>query len=209
MYSGIPKYLHATALTVAGIAHAGLLSWATQVQDAVLFPQTQVIQVSMVAPTKIKEIKTELPSEVQTKSLPKPKKKSIEKHKDKKQKRLPPKNKTHVLTSGLIAKDATKKISAATKPVAANYLNNSPPPYPEKARLRRQQGTVLLDVCVKENGKPRHVRIIKSSGHRLLDQAALKTVRLWSFVPARQGGVAIEAHVEVPVTFEIKQKKRT
>lgn len=179
--------------------------------------QNQIIQISMVAPTVMKEVKAETKPKKETQTTPLPSKKGMFKSKKESEKKEPTAqlNKEEVkkpttaevqaqrLTSGLTAQDATQMNSAITKPVAASYLNNPPPRYPEKARLRRQQGTVLLDVCVKIDGKPRDVRIIKSSGYDLLDKTALQTVELWQFLPARRGNKHVEAHVEVPIIFQI------
>jgi protein TonB len=37
----------------------------------------------------------------------------------------------------------------------------------------------------------------------MLDEAAIKAVRQWSFVPARQGDAAIAAPLDVPVRFRL------
>ena len=51
---------------------------------------------------------------------------------------------------------------------------------------------------------PLDVRIVKSSGHRVLDQAARRTVlSKWTFVPAMRDGRAVEAVGRVPVVFTL------
>ena len=112
------------------------------------------------------------------------------------------------LTSGLSQKQATKLAAAVTKPVAASYLDNPPPRYPEKARLRKQEGTVLLDVRVRTDGTSEDVRVLSSSGYALLDGAALEAVRKWRFVPAKRGSQLIEANVEVPIKFQIQRRRK-
>ncbi len=107
------------------------------------------------------------------------------------------------LTSGLQSPNASAQKSAITKPVAANYLNNPAPEYPRSARKRGQEGTVLLDVRVSTAGTPKQVLLERSSGHHLLDRAALAAVQNWKFVPARRGSKLIEANVVVPIEFRI------
>ena len=208
---------HLTALLGAGALHVALAGWAMQPEPPVAIPQNQIIQISMVAPTIVKEKKTEPKQVVEKKVHPAipPKKRGMVKLEEKPQPKPEPPKKVEAkksardevqmqqLTSGLTSPDAMQMASAVTKPVAASYLNNPPPRYPEKARLRKQQGTVLLDVRVKTDGKPRDIRVAKSSGHHSLDQAALQTVRLWEFVPARRGSKHVEANVEIPITFRI------
>jgi periplasmic protein TonB len=213
----LPSYsfTHIAAIVVAGALHVGLAAWAMQPELPVVISQNQIIQVSMVAPTIIKEKKVE-PKAVKKKTAKvrtQPTRKGMVNLKEQEESKVIKKEeltkqitddlRIQQTTSGLVSQNSTKLNSAITKPIAASYLNNPPPSYPEKARLRRQQGTVLLDIRVKTDGKPRSVAIAKSSGYNLLDKAALSTVRLWEFVPARRGSRIIEANVEVPITFQI------
>ncbi|HEY9253585.1 MAG TPA: energy transducer TonB [Stenotrophomonas sp.] len=86
------------------------------------------------------------------------------------------------------------------------YLNAPPPPYPRAALMDRRQGTVLLQVRVDANGLPVAVEIARSSGFRVLDQAAREQVlRRWRFRPALQDGRAVEAIGLVPVAFSLSQ----
>ncbi|MEM7518662.1 MAG: energy transducer TonB, partial [Planctomycetota bacterium] len=77
------------------------------------------------------------------------------------------------------------------------------PKYPRKARVRRWEGTAILEVEVSESGAPLQIRLHKSSGHAILDEAALETVRTWKFVPGQKGGKASKTTVQVPVTFRL------
>lgn len=49
--------------------------------------------------------------------------------------------------------------------------------YPVTARLQRLEGRVVVRIVVQENGDITSATIAKSSGHDLLDQAALETIR--------------------------------
>ena len=85
----------------------------------------------------------------------------------------------------------------------AAYLNNQPPAYPLTARRRGIEGTVLLRVEIHANGHCQQVRVKRTSGHAVLDRAALEAVRQWRFVPARRGGHAVTATVDVPISFRL------
>ncbi|EGH14302.1 TonB, partial [Pseudomonas savastanoi pv. glycinea str. race 4] len=87
---------------------------------------------------------------------------------------------------------------------SAGYLRNPAPEYPSLARRRGWEGTVLLRVHVLASGKPGEIQIQKSSGRDQLDDAALAAVKRWSFVPAKQGDVAQDGWVSVPIDFKIK-----
>jgi protein TonB len=74
----------------------------------------------------------------------------------------------------------------------AAHLNNPPPNYPLAAQRRGDHGTVQLRLIVTAEGLAKNVVVEQSSGHRALDEAAVAAVRNWRFVPARQGGLAID-----------------
>ena len=84
------------------------------------------------------------------------------------------------------------------------YLRKPKPVYPASARLKRQEGIVLLAVEVSAQGKPLRVEVETSSGFALLDEAALTTVlRRWRFTPAQLDGVPVADRVQVPVQFQL------
>jgi len=84
------------------------------------------------------------------------------------------------------------------------YNDNAKPAYPRRARLRGEQGTVLLSVHVTEDGRVGDVRIAQSSGFPELDEAGLAAVRHWTFHPARRGDRAIAASIRVPIRFRLE-----
>jgi protein TonB len=87
----------------------------------------------------------------------------------------------------------------------AAYLKNPPPPYPMTARRMGWQGRVVLNVEVLASGLPGEIRLHQSSGHNVLDNAAIKAVSGWRFVPARQGGQAVTKWFLVPIPFILKE----
>lgn len=50
--------------------------------------------------------------------------------------------------------------------------------YPSEARVNRIYGKLMLLVAVKADGSVHEVRVLRSSGHRILDDAAIRIVRL-------------------------------
>ncbi|WP_417841005.1 TonB family protein [Terasakiella sp.] len=80
---------------------------------------------------------------------------------------------------------------------------NPKPKYPKIARKRGWQGRVVLSVHVDANGQPVDVQIAQSSGHKILDRAALKTVRKWTFKPARKAGFDIASKLRIPIRFDL------
>jgi protein TonB len=88
-------------------------------------------------------------------------------------------------------------------PTAIAYGSRTSVPYPIDALRRHEQGTVVLRVLVDAGGNVLTVEIETSSGSPRLDRAARDAVKLWSFNPAKHGGVALSAWARVPVTFNL------
>jgi periplasmic protein TonB len=74
--------------------------------------------------------------------------------------------------------------------------------YPANARTQRIQGDVLIDALVDASGKVTEVKLI--SGHPLLQQAAMDSLRLWRYAPARLNGDPIPVHIKVSVAFRLQ-----
>jgi protein TonB len=80
-----------------------------------------------------------------------------------------------------------------------------PPPYPAQALHRHITGEVMLRVRVDTQGRPVSAEIERSSGSRLLDDAALKFVLArWHFIPAVRDGGPVEGDALVPINFVIE-----
>jgi periplasmic protein TonB len=86
----------------------------------------------------------------------------------------------------------------------ANYAKNPRPAYPRQAKREGWEGTTLLRVSVQPSGKPGAVKLQKSSGHDVLDEAAIAAVEKWTFTPATQGGSPIGGSVTVPIVFRLQ-----
>lgn len=95
--------------------------------------------------------------------------------------------------------------SSGSDPVYdASYLNNPTPNYPEIALQNNIEGKVMLMVNVNANGKVINITIENSSGYKMLDNAAINSVKNWQFIPAKHNSVAVSGKVIVPIEFKIK-----
>lgn len=83
---------------------------------------------------------------------------------------------------------------------------NRPPVYPELARKRGWQGTVLLEVDVAADGRVESVRVQTSSSYSLLDREALAAVRNWHFKPGSINGRPTATRVMVPIHFMLQDQ---
>ena len=81
------------------------------------------------------------------------------------------------------------------------YKKNSPPAYPEIARLRGYEGIVLVFAEILPDGRVGNMKIRKSSGYAILDQSAIEAVKPWKFEPAKKSGNPFTVWVELPIKF--------
>jgi protein TonB len=83
----------------------------------------------------------------------------------------------------------------------ANYGSNPKPKYPSIATSRGWEGTVRLLVKVSAEGDSEEVTVQHSSGHDVLDEAAIEAVERWKFIPAKRGETPVSSTVVVPINF--------
>ena len=93
--------------------------------------------------------------------------------------------------------------SGGTGHTEVRIRSNPKPDYPEEAKRAHQEGVAIVSIEINSAGEPENVKLAKSSGFPLLDQAAVAGVRRWRFYPAVMGGLPISVHKEVPVRFRI------
>lgn len=120
------------------------------------------------------------------------KKESDEKHKER-HKTEKAKQTTSASSTKQSAPKMVKKITFSARP--------TPIDYPHSAKKRNIEGVVLVEVWLDETGKQTKQRIINSSGHQILDTAALKGVSKWLFSSQQDSGQAIAYRVQVPINF--------
>lgn len=86
----------------------------------------------------------------------------------------------------------------------ASELNNPKPLYPAISRELREQGLVLLKLCVGASGALESLEMNQGSGYSRLDQMALQTVKQWKFIPAKKGSTPIPMCYQLPVKFTLE-----
>lgn len=81
---------------------------------------------------------------------------------------------------------------------------NPRPPYPALSRSLGERGVVELKLRVEADGRVSDVQLVRTSGHRRLDNSALHTVRRWVLRPALQGGRPVPAWLPHNVEFNLE-----
>ncbi len=74
--------------------------------------------------------------------------------------------------------------------------NCSKPDYPTQAKEQGLEGQAKVTVDVDADGNVTRVRILNSSGHAELDQAAIEAAKKWKFTPSEAGRSGIPAKVD-------------
>lgn len=75
--------------------------------------------------------------------------------------------------------------------------------YPSQARLNQWQGRVILRAVIRADGHLADVTVKKSSGHPVLDEAAMDVIRRITPVPLKYALGRQEVVVNIPISYEL------
>ncbi|MBA4148369.1 MAG: TonB family protein [Verrucomicrobia bacterium] len=95
--------------------------------------------------------------------------------------------------------------SASTPEIEAAYLKQVKPIYPLEARRLKQEGKVVVNFYINASGKVDKVELHESSGHSLLDQAALAAAQRSRLRPAYINNRPVNSKAQAPFWFVLKQ----
>ena len=84
----------------------------------------------------------------------------------------------------------------------AKLIYKVEPKYPDDARAKKIEGSVLLGLTIDHGGLPQNIQI-KRSLDPSLDQAAVEAVRQWRFEPAIKDGQPVSMWITVEVYFRL------
>ena len=85
-----------------------------------------------------------------------------------------------------------------TPPVLQRFVA---PSYPQKAAAAHLGGSVVLWVVVEADGRVSEAKVQQPGGMDL-DEAAVRAVRKWSFLPALKDGKAVAVVISIPLSFD-------
>ncbi len=100
--------------------------------------------------------------------------------------------------------DITATLPAPADPVwmsTVRFRTRTPALYPPQARRDEIEGVVRLRLHVSPAGRVLEAIILKSSGHRPLDHAAVTAANGWTLYPAEQDGQPVPGWADVDVPF--------
>ena len=78
------------------------------------------------------------------------------------------------------------------------------PAYPERARRAGAEGVASVRLRLAADGTVLQAELTRSTGSRLLDEAALAAARGSGFAPATRGGVPVASEATADYRFELR-----
>ncbi len=96
--------------------------------------------------------------------------------------------------------------SAAIERQAPRILVELAPEYPRLSQRLGESGQVGLEITIDAKGRATDARVLTSSGHARLDEAARTAVLTWTYAPATENGVAIAGFLRHSVRFAFQDK---
>lgn len=83
-------------------------------------------------------------------------------------------------------------------------ISMPPPEWPELVKRAGIEGSLQVQFLLNVDGTVMDVRILKSSGNQLLDEAAVKSVWKYKFTPAKQRDKPVRVWVSRKIEFKFK-----
>jgi len=77
------------------------------------------------------------------------------------------------------------------------------PVYSEQARKAQYQGTVVLEAIVRKDGSVEILRVVRSLGFGL-DENAVKALKEWKFRPGMRNGVPVDVALNIEINFNLR-----
>jgi TonB family protein len=105
--------------------------------------------------------------------------------------------------SASVSQALSQSVAKPLQTARPDHAHSPKPAYPLALRDLGVSGVVWLRVWVDKNGRPREIELAKGSGYRLFDEAALRAVQHWHFIPAKNEQQNLASWVEFAVRFEI------
>ena len=97
---------------------------------------------------------------------------------------------------------------AAPSPLTQDpqVISRFPPEYPGDAAEKGIEGAVDLSFMVSPQGDVHDVTIVHAEPSSIFNRAAMTAVRHWKYQPRKINGVAVEAHVQLRMTFKLDSR---
>ena len=113
-----------------------------------------------------------------------------------------PEPKPEAVASQSTPREAPKQARVDVQPRSKKKIK---PVYPDGARRRGEEGDVVVEISVDENGDVADVKVVTSSGFKDLDEAARKAAKSAKFIPARRGSRPVASAGRLTISFKLSK----
>ena len=81
--------------------------------------------------------------------------------------------------------------------------------YPKQALKKQIQGRSICQFIVEKDGSISHIRVVRSSGNKSLDRAAIRVIKTMpKWTPGRLQGKIVRTHYVLPVNLRIPNTEK-
>ena len=113
---------------------------------------------------------------------------------------------TALLAAVLVSSAMANSDKLAALDTYPTFINQAAPEYPPEAKMEGIEGTTTIKALIGKNGKAEKVEVAKSSGSKMLDDAAVEAAKQSTFSPGTQDGKPVAAWVAYTVNFKLEDK---
>lgn len=104
----------------------------------------------------------------------------------------------------LQAQARPQRVRVSEKLFQTMIISRVQPPYPEEARAKHIQGSVVMQAEISKEGIVEGLRVL--SGDPLLAPAATTAVKQWKFKPFQLDGQPVPVETQITVNFSLVNK---
>lgn len=109
-----------------------------------------------------------------------------------------------VQVAAVPAPPAPPKPQGISAPVSIGGSHSCMNEYPPAAQRLNQEGTTSIKFTVNTDGSVSNVQVVGSSGHDMLDSAAIRCAQNWRYKPAVQDGQPVTAPWQTNVQWKLQ-----
>ena len=118
----------------------------------------------------------------------------------------PDQQKAQVVSAAMVMPASGKPSAKDNFPISDSH--NPSPEYPEMGIFLGYQGDVIVRIRVSAKGESLGVEILRSSGHKVLDDSAAIALRKWRFTPTKHDNTPMNDSVIITVSYVLYDRNR-
>ena len=118
----------------------------------------------------------------------------------------PDQQKAQAVSAAMVIPPSGKTSARDNFPISDSH--NPSPEYPEIGVFLGYQGNVIVRIRVSANGESLGVEILRSSGHKVLDNSAATALRRWRFMPTKHDNTPMNNSVIITVSYVLYDRNQ-